>query len=419
MADDDIYGSKKLYEKFLSKLDNLSKKPKINGKTVYYCKNPVNKKYFEKLINHFEVKDLSYIRRMRYFQLLKIVCFLTKKDLIDCEREDINAMVRFSHTTHKTVNSKRDFVKDVKCTWRVLFPGKDSEGRIDETITPYTVRHLSRKVDKSKQKLRNDRLTWQEFQKLVQFFSNDIRIQAYLTLAFESLGRPQEILYTKIRDYEFQDSFARVWISEHGKEGTGVLQCIDSYPFVAEWFKRHPFKEEPDRYFFINIGNRNQYQQLKPKHINAKLKYACHALGIEKNITCYSLKRNGVTFRRQRGDTDMQIQHAARWTSTSQLKIYDMSTQQDAFDIELKKRGLVNGEDKKPTSEVKTCIFCSYSNGFTADFCTNCKRPLDREKVEQMAQAHERMMNNEMMQRLDKMERMFEGALRGKIARSN
>ena len=151
---------------------------------------------------------------------------------------------------------------------------------------------------------------------------------------------------------------------------------------------------------------------MKNNYINKQLKLACKTLGIPKNITCYSLKRNGVTFRRQKGDTDMQIQHAARWTSTKQLKIYDQSTQEDALKIELERRGFGESRRNIFSSSVKSCAFCSYSNGFTAEFCTNCKRPLDRKKIEEMAIAHERMMNNEMLQRMDRMEKMFEVMVR-------
>jgi hypothetical protein len=221
MAENDIYNNQKRYENFISNIDKLTNKP-TNRKQKYYCKNPINIQYFRILITYTEVKDLSYIRRLRVMQILKLITFITKKDLQECEREDINEIITFTHTTHKTVASKRDVIKDLKCIWKVLFPEKDQKGRIDESITPYVVRHLSRSVDKSKEKIRNDRLTYEEFQKIVHFFAHDKRIQAYLMLAFESLGRPQEILYTKIKDYEFHENFAKVWVCEHSKEGASI-----------------------------------------------------------------------------------------------------------------------------------------------------------------------------------------------------
>jgi hypothetical protein len=182
---------------------------------------------------------------------------------------------------------------------------------------------------------------------------------------------------------------------------------------VIEWYKNHPFKDQKDSFFFITTSNNNQFDQLKNKNINQKIKFACRKLGIDRDVTCYSLKRNGVTFRRQRGDSDLQIQQAARWTSTKQLQVYDMNCQEDAFKIELSKRGLMESVEEENQS-VKKCGFCSYSNGFTADFCVNCKRPLNREKIQEAVEMHERMMNNNVVQRFDKIEKMFEGLLKQK-----
>jgi hypothetical protein len=46
-------------------------------------------------------------------------------------------------------------------------------------------------------------------------------MQAYISLAVESLARPQELLYLKVRDVETHENYARISISEHGKEGIG------------------------------------------------------------------------------------------------------------------------------------------------------------------------------------------------------
>ncbi len=409
MAEDDIYGNKAKYERFLARIESITKK---SSRRRYYCKNPLNQQYFHKLIPHFEAKDLSYIRRNRVFNFLTMITYVIEKNLAECTRDDINTLVAFAHKVNKTTYSKSDAIKEIKIIWKVLFPEQDSQGRPDETLVPYVVRHLSRKVDKSKEKLRNDRVTWEEFQKVLHFFAHDKRIQAYLMLALESLGRPQEILYTKIKDYQFYDNFAKVWVSEHGKEGTGFLQCIDAYPYVLEWYQQHPFKQNSNAFFFINKKGRGNYAQLQNKYINQLLTHACKTLGIDKHITCYSLKRNGVTFRRQRGDSDVQIQHAARWTSTKQLKVYDMTTQEDALKIELQKRGMgVESTKEKIDSGAKVCLFCAHTNGFTAEFCTNCKRALDRQKIEEMAQTQERMMNHDMIQRFDRIERLFESMI--------
>ena len=320
MAEDDIYGSEGKYRRFVERLDSLAKPPaKSDKRRKYYCKNKANLKYFRKLIARFEAKDISYVRRIRLFMSFLIVVHKSERDLKELEREDIDMVVAFMHTAYKSPKSKSDFIRDTRYIWKIILPEKDSKGRLDETLVPYPVRHLSSRIDKSKEKMRKDKLTPDEFSRLVTYFSNDARMQAYLTIAMESLARPQEILYRRIKDVELFDNYAKILISDHGKEGTGIMQCIDSYPYLLKWLEQHPMRNDENAFLFINT-TLNIGKQLTPYNINKKLGVACKNLGLNKRITCYSLKRNGVTFRRLAGQSDMEIQHAARWTSTKQLK---------------------------------------------------------------------------------------------------
>lgn len=378
MPENDIYNSKEGYEKFISNFDSLLNPPigeyKI-GKRKYYCKNPVNLNYFKALTKIFDQKDNSYIRRLRLFRTLLIIVYTTDKDLGKCEREDINDIVAFSHTVNKSIKTKEDFVKDIKYLWKTLFPEKDERGRIDETLTPYAVRHLTRKIEKSQQKLRNDRLNIEEFENIVSFFDNDPEMQFYLTLSFESLGRPQEILYTRIGDLEINDSYAKIYISSHGKEGTKFLQCIDSYPYLIKWYEKHPFKSDKSAFLFFC---KTKDRQMTPCNMNKKIKLALNKLGIDKRITPYSIKRNGVTFARLRGDSDVDIQHRAGWTSTKQIRTYDMSNAEDSYKKELAKRGLIKeSEYEKFSPKTKQCL-CGNTVGFSDRICPKCKRLLDQ-----------------------------------------
>lgn len=377
MPSNDIYNNKERYEYLKQHLQDLAQPPKKSrrGKTgKYYSRNPKNVQYFYKLCDTFEARDLSYVRRCRVLGTLRLICYSTNKDLSECDRDDINKIVKFMHTVNHSPISKIDFIKGMKYIWKTLFPEKDSYGRVDETICPYSVRHLKGKIDKSREKRRLDKLTVEELERLIQFFSDDPSTQAYIALAVDSLGRPQEILYTKISDIELYENYARVWISEHGKEGTGFLQCIDSYPYLVRWLNLHPFKDKQESFIFLN----KQRRWLTPFAINKKIGKACKALSINKPITCYSLKRSGVTIKRLLGYSDVEIQHTARWTSTRQLHIYDLSDQDDTFKLQLVKRGLVKDEKLRSFEpKTKLCRYCNAVNGMTAEVCMNCQRPLE------------------------------------------
>lgn len=389
--ENDIYDNKGKFERFKARLNELTKKPEAKGKRKYFVRNKANLAHFRTILARFEAKDISYIRRNRLLSSMVLICSATEKDLKVLEREDIDRVVAFMHSQYKSPKSKSDFIRDVKCLWRILFPERDDKGRIDETATPYAVKHLSPKIDKSREKLRSDRLTWDEYERIVCYFSKDPRVQCYLSLSLESLGRPQELLYLKLKDVQVFDNYAKIWISEHGKEGVGMLQCIDSYPYLVNWLDKHPLKNDKDAFLFINLAGAGFGRQMTPFNVNKFLKKALLRLGIDKPVTCYSLKRCGVTFRRLRGESDLEIQHAARWTSTKQLNTYDKSEQEDAFKIQLARRGLIKDKEMElyhPAT--KECI-CGKVHGFTARTCDSCKRPLDREEIKKQFNMMEKM----------------------------
>jgi len=404
MANDDIYGSKAKYEKFKENLLELAKPLKTKeeheeDKTKpttkkYYCKNPDNLEYFKKLFLTFESKDLSYVRRIRLLQVFKVIVNETDKNLKDLVRQDIDQIVSFANQTFNAKTSA-DFRRDIKYIWKIILPDNDEKGRPDETVSPYVVRHLKSTIDKSRQETRQDRLSYEEFEKIVTFFGDKPCLQFYLMEALESLARPQELLWRKIRDLELHDNYAIIRLSDHGKEGTGLLKCIDSYAYLTDWLNVHPDRTNKNAYLFLNENKR----QLSPFVVNKHLRKACKQLGITKDITCYSLKRNGVTFLRLQGRSDLEIQHTARWTSTRQLKTYDKSEQSDSIKKELIERGLIpdDGSVKGIQPKTKPCFYCRELNKITSVTCSKCNRPLDREKIAELEREKEIKALNDFM----------------------
>lgn len=384
MAKNDIYNSEKRYNDFKNNLQTLLK---LQPNSKYYCKNPQNLEHFRAFFQVLETKDISYARRYQLLSFLKFITHNTTKNLNELKRPDIDQIVIKANETYSTKTSS-DFKKALKYIWRNIFSELDEQGRPDETSTPYVVRHISNKIDKSRQTTREDRFTWSEFESILHYFSHKPAIQYYLMQGFESLARPQELLWRKIKDVQVYDNYAVIEVSSHGKEGTKAIPCIDSYPYLVAWLNKHPYKNNPDAYLFLN----DNQGQITPIVLNKHLRKACIKLGIKKPLTCYSFKRNGVTFRRLRGDKDSDIQKLAGWTSTKQLKTYDLSEQREIIDIELIKRGLkpATEEYKDLAPKTKPCIFCQHINPLTYENCDKCKRPLDRQKIADLEYQKER-----------------------------
>ena len=398
MADNDIYNNQNKYQNFLKNVKHFSKplseyNPRSNRK--YVIRDSSNVKHFKTLHKKFEAKDLSYIRRLRLFRTLLMVTEVLKMDLSKAERDDIDNVMAFANQQNKSYSSKKGFVLDIRYLWKLLFPIRDEQGYIDDTIFPYPVRHLNGKIDRSKQRQRDDRMSVGTYEKLLHGFSKDPRMQCFLSVTLESLGRPQELLMRKIKDIEIFDNYAKVYITSHGKEGTGFLRVIDSFHYLTKWLNQHPEKDNPNAWLFRSLGNSSTHDQWQPAMVNRILKRKCKELGIRQKITMYSFKRNGVTMLRLQGKSDIDIQHIARWTTTKQLHTYDMSEQEDSFKQELVKRGMIKGKGKYKEFEphVRICMFCKKESPIAETYCVNCNRPLDREVIEADNKAMEQRMN--------------------------
>jgi integrase len=395
MAQEDIYRNKRRYERYIADLEELLlpgkflKSQRRGHQRKYYCKNPKNLQHFSRLHKIFEARDTSYARRLRLFCTLLFAVHTVDKELGAVQREDVDQILRASHRVNLSIESKKTIVWNLKFIWKVLFPERDPQGREDETVVPYVVRHLRANCDRSQQTLRGDRLTWEEYERIVEYFSGNPQMQAYTTLAIESFGRPQELCFRTLGDIEMHEGYAKIWVSSHGKEGVKMLQCIDSFPYLMKWLQQHPYKDDPEAFLFMS--NRQRDEPAKPNGVNKYLRNATRDLRIDKRITAYSLKRNGITFSRLRGDADVDIQRRAGWTSTRQLQTYDMSTSHDALQRELVKRGLAKGNLLSQSgSSTKMCI-CGARIGFSEKVCSICKRVTDKKVFQRELQAEQQV----------------------------
>ncbi len=399
MVENDIYNSEARYLRLRQNIKGWTF-PAITGKRKYWIKAPENCKYFDAIIAKSEAKDISYIRRVRLLQGLLVICHVIPKDLATADRKDIDELLTFAHTVKRTYESKKSFMEDIRHLWKILFPEKDHLGREDETLTPYVVRHIKTEPDKSRKKIRKDKQSIEEVAHVFELFFDRVDVQVALSLAYEGLARPQEILERKISDVELHDSYAKVWITEHGKEGTGFIPLIENVEYLKKWLLQHPLRNNPDAPLFFSHGANTMFKKITPAAMNKTIRKRIRAAGIDKPLTMYSFKRNGVTHLRQRGYSDNAIQHRARWTSTDQLQTYDLGNQDDAFRVELEKRGLlaptlkekpgrpVGGSFKREAEPLalkqkpdvqKFCTGCGSPIGSADRFCGGCGVTLEQQ----------------------------------------
>src|SRR3990167_144056 len=356
MAENDIYNSKSRYETNLKKIESGAYL-RPQDRTPYYIRNPENLKYFKILVRELEFRDMSYIRRISFLKSLKIMCYYTKKNLKNVTREDVKDVLIQIQKTHN-FTSRREFISYNKTIWKIILPEKDLQGREDDLITPYAWR-IKVHNDKSTQTERKDKTTEEICKQIIGSFDDDPRMQLYYSLLYYNLARPQELCYIDIENAVDFGNYARITIASHGKEGIKHLQLIENYNYFKRWMMIHPKRNDPKSPLFVNMCN-NVFNgtRMNPSTTNEILRRKLKEIGFEKKLTNYSFKRNNVTHRMLRGEAPQNIQKRAGWSSTDQLRIYDLSNQEDFMEKELIEKGIKKNDEinslREELSQIKS-----------------------------------------------------------------
>jgi len=385
MVQNDIYNSKKQWESVVRKIKDgtyLSARVKNEHPVKYYIKNKDNVKHFKKLIKELEFKDLSFIKRIQMVKALRRVAFLTDKRFEDVNRDDVKEIVIEMNKVLNTVNTRREFVNLSKANWKIILPELDYKGRPDDSIVPYAWR-IKVSADKSLQKDREDKITDTEYMKIMKSMNKNPMYQLWFSMIYTNLARPQELAWINTDNCEIKDNYARVRISEHGKEGTKTLQLVDNYYYLVTWLRQHPLYKKGKKGIplFINQSNNRKSLRIHPRSANQFLQQKLKELHIDIKLSNYSFKRNGVTHRYLRGDSAQSIQKIAAWSSVRQLKTYDISDQEEFLEQELIDKGIIKDKEKQKKVSYKVCMFCNAIAPISADRCPSCQRSLDREEI--------------------------------------
>lgn len=71
MVENDIYDNKKHYDYFVNNLNPLLVKPKSKKSSIAGTKTTLHN--YKKLFKYFNARDLSYVRRLRFLRVMKMI----------------------------------------------------------------------------------------------------------------------------------------------------------------------------------------------------------------------------------------------------------------------------------------------------------------------------------------------------------
>ena len=264
-------------------------------------------------------------------------------------------------------------------------------------------------------------------------YCNDLRDKCYMAMAFESSGRPHELLKLTFKDLKIEvdsnnQKFARV-ILRSNKRGVKprTVSFTFAIPYIKEWRNKHPFGSNDDAYIFVSLAKKNKMQKITRdglyKRFNEyyKQKYFPKLLDNDtipeddkKTIkemfdnpwNLYVQRHSSLTYiAKYHNIGDPNFREHAGWTPNSpRPEVYLHYFGNETADILLEKKGIMINENKGDPLKSIQCPNCSEVNKPTNTFCDNCKLAL---KIEAFYKSSEKELGKEIeiKNQLDNMEK--------------
>jgi len=138
-------------------------------------------------------------------------------------------------------------------------------------------------------KTHEDLLTEEEVKKMIDF-ARSVQERAFIATLYESGCRLGEIIYMRINQFKFDNYGAQLFVT--GKTGPRRIRVVSCVPYIAEWLNKHPFRNDPNAYLWIN-------RRLKPhlySRIRAILYLTAKKAGIKKRVNPHNFRHSRATY---------------------------------------------------------------------------------------------------------------------------
>ena len=224
-------------------------------------------------------------------------------------------------------------------------------------------------------------ITEEEVQKLVGALKNS-RDRALTYTLYDSGCRIGELLTLRNKDIAFDDYGAILSVT--GKTGYRKVRVVgNSISYLREWQNSHPFRDDPNAWFFCGIESENRGKKLEHANVYKFMRKGLQEAKIERRIYPHLFRHTRATILASRVteaplEAQMGWVHGSRMTQTY---VHLSGRDQDnailrAYGIEVKEERPI--ESQKPS----LCPRCREPNDPKARFCWKCGMILDRSLTE-------------------------------------
>lgn len=319
---------------------------------------------------------LNYLRHVRRLALFRKKSFkrMTRKDIIA-----FLANLRYK----KAVKGSRkgepvsiSYQNECKVTMKKFFAWLYQTGR---RKYPKIVDWIETTRRKLNSKLPEELLTREEIKAMVEKASNP-RDKAMVMVLYESACRASEVMSLKIKHVTF-DRYGSI-IIVNGKTGMRRMRLIEATPYLTQWMNHHPFKDDPEKPLFVDLGNR--FEKAAGYFTLLRLvKLLARRAKIKKRVYVHLFRHSRLT-ELAKNFTESELKVLAGWTGSSYMpRIYVHLSGADVERKLLMLHGKLDESEWKRDKEKdellkpRNCPRCGKVNPATNKLCERCWLPLD------------------------------------------
>ncbi len=350
-----------------------------------------NKKLILDCVGALVLENLSKPRLLKYVEILRSIAQRLNKDLDQATIEDIKAFIG-------SIQQRSDYSPWTKQTYKVIirrFYKWLKGGKNYPEIVDWIKINFSRSEKKLPSE--GDLLTQTEVDKLITAAQHP-RDKALIATLWESGARIGEIGTLTMKNICF-DKFGTV-ITVSGKTGSRKIRLIHSTSYLATWMNNHPFKDNREAPFWINIGTRNHFAPVNYPGIRKILIDLFKRAGVNKRCNPHLFRHSRATFMANHL-TEFQMNQYFGWIQGSDMpSTYVHMSGREVDEAILTMNGIKSPEHKEEIIlKPVICPRCDTINASESKHCNKCGGILDlkiafeMEEKQKLREEPERMLN--------------------------
>jgi len=320
-----------------------------------------------KFIDFMLREGRSSLRIYRCISALLQAKKIIKKPFRECAREDIEHYINYMEDNGFRLTTQTLHKSIIKLFFKVMYGNNE--------YYPDAVKWVKLKASKDKQR-EEEQLSYDQFLtedeiKLLIDTANTIQRKAFIAVAYETGGRPEELLNIRLKDIMFDNKGAKVIL--RGKTVERVTRVIAYVPLLKQWLSVHPFKNDPNAYLWLSESSNSKWKPIGLKGAERMFVDIMKKAGIKKQTRLYILRHSRATHLANKL-TEAQMCAYFGWqlgTKVVQRYIHLAGVRTDDALLEL--AGVkVDKDNESSALKVRYCKRCNEMLSPNHEFCIRC-----------------------------------------------